>query len=262
MKTITLANEKGGVGKTTLAIHIAAGLAIKGLRVVLIDADAQGHATFGLGLNKAPGFYDLLVRNAPWKDVLKAIAPEVYELPSEKTSGALFVLPGNGETALIAQKLDNALLLEARLRELAGYVDVVIFDTSPSPSLLHGVIYMATDAMLYPTTCEAYSLQALVSTVSNIAVFSTQREQITKRGIESLGMVPMMYRPNTVEHSENLKSLQERFGEQVWDALPQRITWSEAANLRRPVFSYAPESNATREALHMVDGVMAYAQQT
>ena len=71
MKTITLLNEKGGVGKTTLAIHIAAGLAIRGKRVVLVDADAQANSTSQLQIAEAPGIHDLLVREAEWNDVLK-----------------------------------------------------------------------------------------------------------------------------------------------------------------------------------------------
>ena len=70
MKIVTLLNEKGGVGKTTLATHLAAGLAIRGKRVILVDADPQGHATIAFGLSKEPGFYDLIVRNAPFQKVL------------------------------------------------------------------------------------------------------------------------------------------------------------------------------------------------
>ena len=76
MKVITLLNEKGGVAKTTMAVHAAAGLAIKGYKVVLIDADAQGHATIALGRQKEPGFYDLIVRGAPFDKVLRRINPE------------------------------------------------------------------------------------------------------------------------------------------------------------------------------------------
>lgn len=259
MKVISLINEKGGVGKTTLAVHIAAGLAIRGQRVLLVDADAQGHATFALGFEKSPGFYDLLVRKAAWKNVLMPVAPEVYEPPDRQAQGVLYLLPGNGETALIANKLDNPLLLDVRLKELRDYIDVVIFDTSPTPSLLHGSIYMATDGILYPTECAAFSLQALLSTIENVSAFSEQRERLAGVPVETLGIVPTMLRLNTVEHSENLKALQGKF-ERVLPGVPERIIWQEAAGAQRPLFSFAPKSEAAAEAWGLVDTVMGYVE--
>lgn len=253
MKVITLSNEKGGVGKTTLAIHIAAGMAIRGQRVLLIDADAQGNATSGLGFKEEPGFYDLLVRGAGWRDVLKVLPPESYEPPDKKTDGLLAILPGNGETQLIAQKIDDAYAFYDRLRELQAQIDVAIIDTSPTPSLLHGAIYLATDALIYPTLCESFSLQGLVKTMRHRERFAKSRERLTGRTIETLGIVPMMFRQKTVEHTENLAELKRQFGEKVWSPLPLRITWSEANSLRRPVFNVAPRSRAAADAWQIVN---------
>lgn len=254
MKVLTLANEKGGVGKTTTAVHLAAGLAVRGHRVLLIDADAQGHATFGLGLKNEPGLYELLVRDGTeWKDVLRVVQPESYEPPNQKAQGFLAVLPGNTETSFIAQKIDNTLAISGRLEELTDSIDVVIFDTSPTPSLLHGIIYLATDAIIYPTLCETYSLNGLLSTHRNLQQFSQQRERMTGKGIVNAGIVPNIFRPNTVEHSENLKALEKKFGDLVLSPMVMRITWSEAAALRRPVFAVAPESGAAQDAWRLVE---------
>jgi chromosome partitioning protein len=253
MKVITLANQKGGVGKTTLCVHLAAGLASRGVRVLLVDADAQGHATFGLGLKQEPGFYDLLVRDAKWADVLRVVPPETYEPPDYKAQGLLVVLPGNVETQLIAQRIDDAFAIYNRLEELEDYVDVVVFDTSPTPSLLHGAIYLATDALIYPTLCETYSLNGLLATIQSREVFSRQRKNAKGKPVEMLGIVPTMYRASTVEHSENLFGLRQRFGEKVWDPMPLRITWSEAATHRRPVFALLPDSPAAAEAWAIVE---------
>lgn len=257
MKVITLSNEKGGVGKTTLALHLAAGMAIKGQRVMIIDADAQANATAGLGLNEEPGFYDLLVRGAGWRDVVRVLPADMYESETEKSRGLLAIVPGNGETQLIAQKIDDAYALSDRLRELGNSIDIVIIDTSPTPSLLHGAIYLATDAILYPTLCETFSLQGLVKTMKHRDRFAKNRERLTGQTIHTLGIVPMMYRAKTVEHSENLKELERQFGKMVWKPLPLRITWSEAAALRRPIFNVAPTSSAAQDAWTVVNRAIA-----
>ena len=107
MNVITLLNEKGGVGKTTLATHIAAGLAIKGYRVVLIDSDPQGNATSAVGLEKRPNFYDLTVRNDSWRDVLGTVHPDVYGEPHEAPKGQLLAVSGNKESRNIANMIGD-----------------------------------------------------------------------------------------------------------------------------------------------------------
>lgn len=261
MKVITLSNEKGGVGKTTIATHLAAGLAVLGYKVLLIDADAQGNATMGFGLNEEPGLYDLLVRGAKWNEVLHVITPEAYEPPNQKAKGLLAVLPGNAETQLISQKIDNVYAINERLDQLEKSIDVVIFDTSPTPSLLHGAIYMATDGIVYPTLCESYSLAGLVKTITNRTRISQLRQNANGAPIHMLGIIPMMYRDKTVEHSENLRELKEKFGDKVWEPIPMRIAWSEAASMRRPIFNIDPDNAAARDAWNIikrVEGAMAH----
>ena len=133
MKVVTLLNEKGGVGKTTVATHLATGLAIKGYRVLLVDADPQGHATVMFGLSKEPGLSDLLIRNAPYQRVLRPIPPEMYEIPGEPVRGRLYLISSNVETRNISTSMSNILVFRDRLLPLETTVDVVIVDTSPTP---------------------------------------------------------------------------------------------------------------------------------
>src|SRR5262245_24919058 len=111
MKIITLLNEKGGVGKTTMAATIGAGLAIMGYRVMLIDADPQGHLTLSFGIKRQYSLYNLLVRDEEFSKpgIVVPVPPEVYALPNAKTpsTGRLFIVPGNRETRLIAQALEG-----------------------------------------------------------------------------------------------------------------------------------------------------------
>lgn len=259
MIVMTLANEKGGVGKTTVAITLAAGMASRGKRVLLIDADAQGHATFGLKLKQEPGFYDLLVRGGDWKSLLRVLPAERYAVPGTsrmENKGLLAVLPGNAETQFIAGKIDQFDVVAERLDELAGYLDVVVIDTSPTPSLLHGAIYLATDVMIYPTEMETFSLNGLFSTIRNYERFRTTRKNMLKKDIGFGGIIPLKVRARTVEHGVNLEKLRDRFGGRVWREVADRITWPEATNKQVPVFNYAPNSTAADDAWEMVDRAM------
>lgn len=260
MKIITLLNEKGGVGKTTLATHIAAGLAIRGYRVVLADADAQGHATISLGLAKEPGLYNLLVRDTPFQDVLRHVPPEWYQPADDAVNngGELFLVPSNIETRSIATQISDAFTVLNRFSQLHGDIDVVIFDTSPTPSLLHGSIYLATDAIIYPTKCEYLSFDGLDFSLLHRQRMEPARNQWGLSPISILGIVPMMYRANTVLHQENLSDLRRQFGDVVWPEIAMRTGWAEASNISQLVYTFAPTSEAANEAWQLVDRVERY----
>lgn len=255
MKILTLLNEKGGVGKTTMATHIAAGLAVKGMRVVLVDADPQGHATVALGLQKEPGLYDLLVRDAPFKNVMRFIPPKNYQIPNQAVNGQLFVIGSNVETRNIANSISDSFAVSERFHELEDSVDLIVFDTSPTPSLLHGSIYIATDAVIYPTTCEYLSFDGLVESIKHRENAEAYRGQWNLNKINVLGIIPTMFRTKTLEHSQNLEQLRQQFGSLVWDPIPQRTIWAEAAAIRRPVFSFAPDSKAAEDSWDLVKRV-------
>lgn len=258
MKIITLLNEKGGVAKTTIATHIAAGLAIRGYRVVLVDADPQGHATIAYGLAKEPAFYDLIVRGAAFKDVLRLVPPERYTVPDSAgdVRGQLYVIPSNIETRSIPTSIEDGFIVLKRMNELRQAVDYVIFDTSPTPSLLHGSIYMATDGILYPTKLEVWSFDGLRESMVHKNQFTPIRQQYNLPEIEILGIIPTMKRQKTIEHKENERILKERFGELVWEAMPERTIWAEAASAKKMVYSIAPGSKTEGDAWRIVDTLM------
>jgi len=257
MHVITLLNEKGGVGKTTLATHIAAGLAVSGHRVVLIDADPQGHATVMCGMPKEPGLYNLLVRDAGLQDTMRQVPGEQYRMAGRDLKGELFLLPSNIETRNIANSISDAFAVSDRVRELEELIDFVIFDTSPTPSLLHGSIYLATDHIIYPTKCEYLSFDGLVESIRHREAAQQHRERWNLGPIEVMGIVPTMFRRQTLEHRENLKDLCNMFGDKVWPPITQRTVWTEAVSDRRPVFAMQPRSPAAAEALDLVRRVQA-----
>lgn len=259
MKTITLLNEKGGVGKTTLANHLAWGLAARGKRVLLVDGDPQGHATIRAGLKKGPGLYDLLVRDGEWKATARLVAPERYGVPGERIpQGKLYVLPSNVETRNIANSISDAERLAVRLMEMQPFVDYVVIDSSPTPSLLHGVFYTATDAVLYPTQLAMGSFDGLVESIHRrTAADAVRSNHWSLPAIEVLGIVPTMYRSVTGEQRDNLNKLKAQFGALVWNEIPQATIWTESESYMRPVFALSPSSAAAGHVWEMIDKVEA-----
>lgn len=259
MKVITLLNEKGGVGKTTLTGTIGAGLAIMGYRVLLIDADPQGHLTLSFGMQKAHSLYDLLVRDAEFNTpgIVQSISPEVYAFPNGNLpkTGRLFLISGNRETRLIAQAIEaDQYTVRRRLNELAtnNIVDFVIFDTSPTPSNFHAHVYLATDHIIFPTEVAALSFDGLRESIGNTTRLNKRRERDQLDQIKITGIVPTKFRARTAEHRENFKQLQSTFGSLVWNPLPMSVVWEEAMARQRTVFNYAYDHPVVADAWKIV----------
>jgi len=248
MKTLTLLNEKGGVGKTTLATHIAAGMAIRGKRVLLIDADPQGHASVAFGLKKEPMLHDLLVRDLPFKQAIRRISPELYAMPNQPTTGDLLVIPSDVSTRVIPMMTADVMIMRNRFQELESIIDVIIIDTAPTPSQLHASIYMATDAIIYPTKCEFLSFDGLIESMKHKDQASQARRNLNLPDVLVGGIVPMMYRPGTSADDFGIEVLNKQFANMVWPAINLRTVWSQASFAKRLVFNFAPDSKAAEEA--------------
>lgn len=252
MKVISLLNEKGGVGKTTLAVHIAAGMAIRGKRVLLIDADPQGHATVTFGLKKEPMLHDLLVRDLPFHKAVRPVSPDIYSSSDHNVKGELIVIPSDASTRVIPLMTSDVMIVRSRLEEMEKVIDVVIVDTAPTPSLLHGSIYMTTDAIIFPTKCEYLSFDGLVESMKHKDEASKARQNLGLTEIKVGGIVPMMYRTGTQADDYGIEVLTERFGTMVWPAIKLRTVWSQASFARRILYNFAPDTNAATEAWRTV----------
>lgn len=261
MKVITLLNEKGGVGKTTVSRHVAAGLAIRGNRVLMIDADAQANSTRLFNLPQQSGVYDLIIRDAEWNQILKPVPSQVYA-GNDACEGELFVLPSNMETSVIPMLTNDTLMLAERLQDLRDWADYVVIDTSPTPSMLHAMIFVATDYVIYPTKCEYLSLIGVSETRQHMEALNEQKHKFGLPSVHLLGIQPTMYDVRTNAHDYGLSLLRKEFGRKVWPALPTRTIWRdvEYADSSTTIFGYdAPDRRAKAEVLEqawaMVDRI-------
>jgi chromosome partitioning protein len=257
MKIITLLNEKGGVGKTTLSIHLAAGLAIRGHTVVLADTDMQANSTIAFGLKPEGGIYNLLVRaeETPIRNVLRQVNKERLVVPEQVDAvrGQLFVIPSNHESRSIPSSISDTALVLQRFRELEGLVDYIIVDTAPTATLLHAAIYAATDAIIYPTRLEEWSFFGLNQALGRRSQANAMRQLHSFKPIEVIGIIPTMAKMRTILHQENYTKLKSAFGDMVLDPIASRTVWAEAASSYLPLFAYDPTAAATQEAWSVVD---------
>ena len=246
MRAGLLGGEKGGIGKTTMSVHLAMWKAAEGRNAMVVDADPQSHATRQMRQPKQPGLYNLLVRpdeeEGKWQKVLRQVQPEVYG-----GGGNLYVVPSNVETRGIPLMMADVYTLDTRLRQLERFVDEVVIDTPPTPSLLHSAILMASDWMIYLTELEFNSLDSLLETMKHVKEANTRRSQSGGRAIRQLGIIPMMFRAGTRNHADNLAALQEQFGDLVWNPIALSTDWPSAGQVQEPVWSYAPNSQATKD---------------
>ena len=152
--------------------------------------------------------------------------------------------------------VSDVTLLRERLSELAEHVDVVVIDTSPMPSLLHSMIYLASDYMIHPSQCESLSLDGLKKSMLHMAQLKETRKAFGLQNASLMGVQPTMFDTRTNAHHFALGLIQEHFGDRLaWEALPMRTIWRDTTWERKTLFAVAPEHQATDEVWGMVGRV-------
>jgi len=263
MQIITLLNEKGGVGKTSLATHIATGLAIKGYRVILVDADPQGHATISLGLKKEPMLYQTLIYDLAFDEAIRPINPNIFSSDAHPAKGSLYIIPTDASARVIPMMTSDTHVVLKKFRQLENYVDYVVFDTAPTPSLLHGSIYIATDSIIYPTECAFLSFDGLAESIGRREQVRSDRSELQLGDIKVAGIVPNKVRRHKDgylrSHQHALEMLHQQFGNIVWPPIDLNTTWEQAQFAQRVLFNYAPDSRATQQIWKIVNKVVEVA---
>ncbi len=256
MKIVAVTNRKGGVGKSTMTTHIAAGLAQLGLNVAIVDTDSQGHAGQMFGLPDENGLYAALIEKKHLSDVLHLVPSERYVQEGRAGKGKLYVLPSSDRTYRIPYELrqeDTFLFLET-LEAMGDWLalDVVLVDTNPTLSLFDGAVWLASDAYLYITECERLSIDGIQSAIGQLQKASQQRAKYLQRSSRILGIIPNKMRPNTMVHRMNIAAIAEAYPGMVWSPVTLRTAWVEAANMQEMMYRYAPDGQEARDAWAIV----------
>jgi len=236
--TITVANQKGGVGKTTTAVNLAHGLVRAGKRVLLVDLDPQGQCATILGLKQEPGAFNLLVADVPADQVIRATdRPEMFVvLGDRKTATAQTVLEVQRTPLSYTQtKLAPA--------SQSDRYDYVVIDTSPSVGELQEQALWAADGVLIPCAVDYLASDG----VFNIAETLKRLHDEHNWGGEILGVLPTFYDDVTRESRATLQDLRKRFGKVLLGPIHRATILRECAVEGKTIFELAPESRAARQ---------------
>ncbi|MGC9403252.1 MULTISPECIES: ParA family protein [Vibrio] len=230
-KIVAIANQKGGVGKTTTCINLAASMAATKRKVLVIDLDPQGNATMASGVDKyqvEATSYELLVEDVPFHDVV-----------CTKTSGHYDLIAANGDVTAAEIKLMEVFAREVRLKNALASVrdnyDFIFIDCPPSLNLLTINAMAAADSVLVPMQCEYFALEgltALMDTISKLAA-------VVNENLKIEGLLRTMYDPRNRLSNEVSDQLKKHFGTKVYrTVIPRNVRLAEAPSHGKPAMYY------------------------
>lgn len=237
-KVISVANQKGGVGKTTTTVNLGTILAKKGKKVLLIDADPQGNATSGLGLEKEVELstYDILVNETVMEDAIqKTMIKNLKVCPSNiNLAGA--------EVELVSM-MSREQRLKEKLDEIKDKFDYILIDCPPSLGLITLNSFTASDSVLIPVQCEYYALEGLGQLLNTINLVKKH----LNKNIQVEGALLTMYDMRTNLSNQVVKEVKKYFDNKVYKTvIPRNVRLSEAPSYGMPITEYDPRSKGAK----------------
>ena len=238
-KVVSIANQKGGVGKTTTSVNLATVLALKGKKVLMIDADPQGNATSGLGSNKEQELstYDLLIDDEVKAEdiIVKSQVKRLDLIPSNiNLAGAEIQL-----TALISREYR----MKNKIDEVKDNYDFIIIDCPPSLGLITLNALTASDSILIPVQCEYFALEGLGELIKTINIVKMS----TNKSLTIEGALLTMYDARTNLSNQVVTEVTKYFGTKVYKSvIPRNVKLSEAPSYGVPITLYDPRSKGAK----------------
>ena len=254
-KVIAFVNQKGGVGKTTSSINLAASLGLLGKKTLLIDLDPQGNSTTGVGINKGENkasIYELFVDKASLKDVIvKTNFKNLYVIP------ASINLAGVDMELMEMSKQDLSFVAQMQLKKQISQVvavfDYIILDCPPSLGLITTNALAASNSVIIPVQCEFFALEGIMQLLNSIMI--AQKKLNPTLDIEGVLLTMLDNRTNLgLEVVEEIKSY---FKDKVYDTIiPRLVRLSEAPSHGKPIHAYDPKSRGTEAYINLAKEVI------